>query len=339
MLWMQGFGNLAVQLREEYGWSKTLFSSAFSATRTGSALIGPAVAAAIARFGTKRIMRTGSVFVFVGYLALSLVETKLHFFIAMGIGAFGVTLAGFLAITSALVQWFERKRAQALSMQTVGFAIGGFCGPLLVVGFNQWGWRPTLVGAGAILAIAGWFAAGLIGTDRADSTEPTDGIAPDDVRTAARKAEGVNEVHFTVRQAVRTRAFWMVSAGHGSALLAVSTVIAHIAGLLLLAWIDSTVAIAAFVILHGLAWGARGPQMQAIRADYFGATNFAGILGWSSIIIMLGMVTGPLIAGYFADSTGDYRLGFTIVGLMTFAGNGFWALASPPRLPAESALT
>ena len=39
LLWMQGFGNLAVELRSEFGWSKTLFSSAFAVTRAGLSLI------------------------------------------------------------------------------------------------------------------------------------------------------------------------------------------------------------------------------------------------------------------------------------------------------------
>ncbi len=390
MLWMQGFGNLAVELRGQFGWSKTLFSAAFSGTRTGSAVLGPAVGAAIARFGTKNVMRTGSVFVFLGFIGLSQLQTKLHFFIAMAVAAFGITLAGFIAITSALVQWFERKRAMALSMQTMGFAVGGFAGPLLVVGFGWIGWRPTMIAAGAILALGGWVAAGVIGTDRATSNEPMDGVDADDPLNSTRKAEGVNEVHFTVQQALRTRTFWMVSAGHGSALVVVSTVIAHIAlyltedrgfspqraaliagaipvfqligtglggylgdrinkrlivavamcmhtiGLLLMVWIISPVTIGAFVVLHGIAWGARGPLMQAIRADYFGSTNFAGIMGWSSIIVMVGTVAGPLLAGYFADSRGDYQFGFTVVALLTFAGNIFWAFATPPVIPASA---
>jgi len=142
---MQGFGNLAVELRDEFGWSKTLFSVAFVATRAGSALISPAQGSALRRWGTKRIMRFGSIFVLGGYVGLSFVETKVEFFIAMFVAAFGMALAGFLTITSALVPWFERKRARALSIQTMGFAVGGFAGPLLVVGFDRFGWRETMV--------------------------------------------------------------------------------------------------------------------------------------------------------------------------------------------------
>ncbi len=384
MLWMQGFGNLAVELRSEFGWSKTLFSVAFVATRAGSALISPAQGSALRRWGTKRVMRFGSVFVLGGYIGLAFVETKLQFFVAMFIAAFGMALAGFLTITSALVPWFERKRARALSIQTMGFALGGFAGPVLVLGFDQFGWRASLVGAGAILTVAIFFASIIISRTRAETGEPVDGI-PADRLTDEPRAEGVSDDHFTARRAMRTRSFWMISLGHGSALIVVSATIAHIAlyltedrgytaqraaliaglipifqllgtalggylgdrvnkrlivavamcahavGLLVMTWIGGPAAIGVFVVLHGLAWGARGPLMQAIRADYFGATYFAQIMGWSAIIVTLGTVAGPLLAGMLADATGDYQLGFTIIAFLALFGNVFWFLATPPK--------
>ena len=114
---------------------------------------------------------------------------------------------------------------------------------------------------------------------------------------------------------------------------------AHAAGLLLMTWIESPVTIGAFVVLHGLAWGSRGPLMQAIRADYFGSTHFAQIMGWSAIVVLLGTVIGPLIAGVLADSTGNYRLGFTIIAALALAGNAFWILASPPPTPTADGET
>lgn len=383
MLWMQGFGNIAVELRSQFGWSKTLFSVAFGVTRAGSAFMAPAQGAALSKWGTKLVMRFGSIFVLGGFVGLALIQTRLHFFIAFSVAAFGMALAGFLTITSALVPWFERKRARALSIQTMGFAIGGFAGPLLVFSFEWIGWRQSLVLAGAILTIAIYAASSILGRSREETGEPVDGV-PAEVAARTPRAEGVSDDHFTARQALRTRSFWMVSMGHSSALVVVSAVIAHIAlylvedrgfsarnaaliagaipvfqfigtalggylgdrmnkrviiviamfahgvGLLVVTWFDTSIAIGVFVVLHGLAWGSRGPQMQAIRADYFGTTHFATIMGWSSIIVMVGTVAGPLLAGILADSTGDYRVGFTIIAIVAFVGNIFWFLASPP---------
>ena len=44
----------------------------------------------------------------------------------------------------------------------------------------------------------------------------------------ANSAEGLTEDHFTAQEAMRTRAFWMISFGHGSALLVVSASMAHL---------------------------------------------------------------------------------------------------------------
>ena len=60
----------------------------------------------------------------------------------------------------------------------------------------------------------------------------------------------------------------------------------------------------AFTVLHGLAWGTRGPLMVALRADYFGPSSFGTIMGFSSLIVMLGMSGGPGILTFNARQLG-----------------------------------
>ncbi len=188
---------------------------------------------------------------------------------------------------------------------------------------------------------------------------------------------------------MRTPAFWLVSLGHGSALLVVSAVVVHMvthvterlgyslgqaatvvalltvaqitghigggwagdrvskraivvgcmvghaAALLLLAVASAYWMVVAFALLHGLSWGTRGPLMAAIRADYFGSAAFGTISGVSSMVTMLGMVGGPLVAGILADRTGSYRLGFTVLALLAFVGSVFFLLAKRPAPPAS----
>jgi MFS family permease len=392
LVWVQGFGNLAVVLRDQFGWSKTFFSAAFSITRAEGALVGVPLGVAIRRYNVGTIMRVGAVLQLIGFLAISQIDTKAGFMASMIIIAAGATLAGFLTITAATVAWFERKRARALSFSSMGFAIGGFAGPLLVVGFNVFGWRWTMAGAGTLLAVIIWGLAGIMGVSRADTGDPVDGVEPADVEHRPR-AEGVQDAHFTTREAVGTRAFWMIAFGHGSALLVVSSVMAHLqlyltedrgfsaggaalvagfvplfqfvgtagggylgdrfnkrliasvcmlmhgVGLLSLTYGSGWLFIGFFVVLHGLAWGARGPQMAALRADYFGTTAFGTIMGLSSLIITVFAISGPLVAGLLADSTGNYKFGFTIISLCTIAGFSFFALATPPTTVPASATT
>ena len=89
------------------------------------------------------------------------------------------------------------------------------------------------------------------------------------------------------------------------------------------------------VLIHGIGWGVRGPLMTAMRADYFGASSFGTIMGFSSLIVMFGMSFGPIIAGYFADVTGNYQLGFTILAAGSMLGAFCFAAATPPRLSAR----
>ena len=89
-----------------------------------------------------------------------------------------------------------------------------------------------------------------------------------------------------------------------------------------------------FAVLHGVAWGLRGPFMQAIRADYFGVSAIGMILGLSVMIVVLGQIAGPMLAGFLADLTGNYRSGFTVLALLAGLGSLFFLLAKKPARPA-----
>ncbi len=118
--------------------------------------------------------------------------------------------------------------------------------------------------------------------------------------------------------------------------LASAAMLGHMIGLLLLAWADSRWMVWLFVPFHGISWGVRGPLMQALRADYFGSTHFGQIMGYSSLIVMLGMVGGPFFAGFLADQTGSYRTGFTILAVAAGLGMSFFFLSTPPKQPGSS---
>lgn len=109
--------------------------------------------------------------------------------------------------------------------------------------------------------------------------------------------------------------------------------VGHMAGLLLLTYAVNAAMLVAYAVLHGVAWGLRGPFMQAIRADYFGRSAIGMILGLSLLIIVVGQVGGPLIAGIMADLTGNYRAGFTLLALLAGLGSAFFLFAKRPARP------
>ena len=116
-------------------------------------------------------------------------------------------------------------------------------------------------------------------------------------------------------------------------LICAGCMLMHMAGLLCLTYAGGPAMIVAFAVLHGVAWGLRGPFMQAIRADYFGVSAIGMILGLSFMIIVVGQIGGPLIAGTMSDLTGNYRAGFTVLALLAGVGSLFFLLARKPARP------
>jgi MFS family permease len=119
-------------------------------------------------------------------------------------------------------------------------------------------------------------------------------------------------------------------------IIATICMVFHAAALVLLAFATNFLMVVAFAVMHGWAWGTRGPLMQAIRADYFGTSNFGKIMGFSSLIVTLGNTTGPIVAGVLADRTGNYEAGFTVLAIGALLGSGFFLAARKPPPPSRA---
>lgn len=386
----QAYGSYVVLLREEFGWSKKLLSAASSLREAESGIMGPVQGTLLDRFGPRRVARVGCIVMGIGFMLFSQVQNPWQFYGAFFVMSIGGSMMGYMTITFAAVNWFEAKRSTAIAMTSAGFAIGGIVVPITTFALEQFGWRPTAFASGVIIIVVGLpltqlfrhhpHEMGLLpdGARLADQT--------DDMR-AARAAADASD--FTLREAMHTPAFWLISLGHASALVIVSSMSVHLVshltesqgyslgeaarvvtlmttlflvgtisggfvgdrvskrkllvtcmamhatGLLLLSHATNLPMIVAFTLLHGLAWGWRGPQMAAIRADYFGRTSFGKILGVSNMIIIVGSISGPFLAGFMYDQTGNYRVGFDMLAAIAATGSIFFILARRPAPPTR----
>ena len=386
----QTLGLYIAVLSDEMGWSKTTLSGAAALQSVEAAIIGPVLGWVMDRVGPQKMIRWGMVLFAAGLLLLSQVDSVGSFYASAILMAIGASLGGYFPLSVALVQWFEKFRARALSIMSLGLAMGGLVVPLMAGSIQAWGWRATAAGSGVLVLLAGLPMANIIRRRPEDHGEHVDGIDPAKAAAAdqvqGRPAPPV-QIEFTVAQALRTRAFWMLAIGHGLALLVVSAVnvhaithmkeglgysfttaswvilimtfgqlagvlmgasmgdwfdkkkvaalcmLAHGIGMLCLTFANHMAMLVAFGVFHGIAWGLRGPFMQAIRADYFGRNAIGLILGLSAAIIALGQIAGPMIAGILADLTGDYQLGFSLLALLAALGSLAFMLATKPILP------
>ena len=381
-LMMQAFGAYFAVLSAEFGWSKTALSGAAVMQPLEAAILGPLLGWLIDRFGPQRMIRAGVFCMGAGLIAFSQINTLLGFYAAFTLIAFGTSLAGFFTLSVAIIHWFEKKRARALSMLSFGLAVGGMATPLIALSIERFGWRNSALVSGLLLVVAAWPLTRIFRRHPAEVGETIDGLPP--MQLTANSSSEPPQREFSVREAINTRAFWLLSIGHSLALVTVYTVnvhaithmkeglgyslaqaslfmmlmtggqllgvllgwligdrydkrrvasvcmLLHASGLLMLTYAVNSGMLVAFAALHGIAWGLRGPFMQALRADYFGRKSIGMILGLSSLITVIGQIGGPMIAAAFADATGNYRMGFTVLAVIIGLGSLSFLLARRP---------
>ena len=124
---------------------------------------------------------------------------------------------------------------------------------------------------------------------------------------------------------------WVLGDRYDKRHIAACCMFAHMTGLLLLAYATGPVMLVLFCALHGTAWGLRGPFMAAMRADYFGRKEIGLILGLSSLVVVLGQVGGPMLAGMLADLFGNYRAAFTVLAVLSGSGSAFFLILKMPK--------
>lgn len=387
-LMFHSYGAYVVVLREEFGWSKTMLSAAFAMARAESGILGPVQGWLTDRFGPQILIRVGMTIFGVGFMLLSQIGSPVTFFLTFFMLALGSSLGGYLPISVAIVNWFRRKRALALSISSTGMSVGGLLTPVVVLGLTRLGWRWTAFLSGVLILLVGLPLSRIVRRHRPEAygLEP-DGDTAATLEVGAAVRPRPAPVDFTAREAMRAPALWLIAAGHGSALLVVSAVMVHfvtdvterlgfslrqaagivalmtvvqIAGqlgggfagdrfskraivvgcmaahataLFVLASATALWMVVVFAVLHGLAWGVRGPLMAALRADYFGSASFGMITGISSMVVMIGMMAGPLVAGILADRTGSYQTGFRVLAACAALGSIFFLLARRPEPP------
>jgi sugar phosphate permease len=222
-LMFHAYGAYAVLLREEFGWSKTTLSAAFSMARAESGILGPIQGWLTDRFGPRALIRVGMSIFAVGFILFSRIDGPVAFFLAFFMMAVGTSLGGYLPISVAIVTWFRRRRALALSISGMGMALGGLLTPLVVTALAHFGWRSTAFASGFVVLTLGLPLAQLM-----RRPPETYGLTPDGEPRIVDRATAAGDARsYTAREAMATRAFWYISLGHAAALLVVSAVMVH----------------------------------------------------------------------------------------------------------------
>jgi MFS family permease len=103
-------------------------------------------------------------------------------------------------------------------------------------------------------------------------------------------------------------------------------------GIATLGFVDGPAMAIVFLVLFSTGHGGAAPLMFATRADYFGRRHYATVSGMMAPVMLVGTVTGPVVAAVFADNLSDgYSIVFIMYGALLGAASVVLLFLKPPR--------
>jgi MFS family permease len=210
-----GQGVYLAELQRLKGWPASVISTASTAYYLLSAVLVVFVGDAIARLGPRRFLIGGFACLGVSTTLIGWVTAPWQLYAVYLLMSFGWAAMGVAAITTLISMWFSQRRGLAISMALNGASVGGIVGaPALVAAISRFGFASTLLIGVAVMAIV------LVPMTIAWAGQPPSGSA--DAAHSGNSAL-LHESpcpNWTRGKAVRSLAFWTVTAPFALALLA-----------------------------------------------------------------------------------------------------------------------
>jgi sugar phosphate permease len=196
-----------------FGWSYYQISWAMTLRGVENGVLNPVVGFLADRVSARKLMFVGTLLACGGLFMLSRVNNLGMFYGSFVIITLGTSLTSHLVPLTVIMRWFRNNAGKASSWFSMGIGLGALTVPIVTLAIDATGWRTALAMlAGIILVIA--LPLVFVMRDRPeDYGLLPDGAAPPDDATQATDepiVEAAPERYLTVRQAIRTRAFWQI---------------------------------------------------------------------------------------------------------------------------------
>lgn len=200
---------------EEFQWSRGGAAVAFSLGNLMQAALSPLIGWLSDRWGPRVLIVTGCLLIAAGLAACSRVQVLWHFTVYFGIlVGLGVALAGPVTHSALLATWFVRRRGTIIGFSFAGMGLGvKVVGPLAQSLILAIGWRHTFLVLALCTAVYSLLIALTVRSAPQDVGLRAYG-AGDARQGAAPPPSGSVQPRpaWTVRQALRTREFWVLMA-------------------------------------------------------------------------------------------------------------------------------
>ncbi|MFC2034124.1 MFS transporter [Chloroflexota bacterium] len=217
-----GISALFKPIASELGFNRAVTSVAASIGRFGGGIESPLSGWITDRFGPKWIVLFGVFLSALGLILMNYINSLWAYYVVWGVVlGTGINIALGVPLDTAIANWFVKKRGLALSVKWVFSGLSG----VLVLPLVAWliivqGWRMTCVIGGLVMGLVGfplaWFCLkqrrpeyyGLLPDGAANEEEITE--TEQMIDKGVEYASEIQEVEFTIRQALKTPAYWLL---------------------------------------------------------------------------------------------------------------------------------
>ena len=268
----QGFSVFFLPVAQSLGLSHAATALPFALSRAEGGILGPITGWLIDRIGVRPLMFVGTLIVGIGYILLSQTSTYLGFLLVyLLVISVGASTSFMQATTASLNMWFVRKRGVAMALNSAAFRLGGaVMVPLLSFAILTYTWQSAAFWVGLLMIIVITPMALVFRKSPESHGLRPDGDPPRRTQTPVGSVAGAQEVEeedddWGVRDAVGTRAFWILAGGTVLRMSVHGAIFVHLVAI--------------------LVW--KGEDQQT-------AANLIGLLALAAVPLIL-------VAGWFSD--------------------------------------
>ncbi len=221
-----GFTAFIEPLANEFGWSYTQISLAASLRGLEMGLLAPFVGILVDRFGSRKLLLSGSLVLGFGIILLGFTKSLAMFYGAFILIAFGAGGCTSVVTMTAVANWFDKNVGKAMGLTVSGFGASGMIIPLIVWMIAVFGWRMTFIVLGIGMWIIGVPAA-FVMRNKPENSANVSLIEKSDKRNDLSQRQS-DDKRFRYTEILKKKSFLFVSLAEVIRLMALMAVVTHI---------------------------------------------------------------------------------------------------------------
>ena len=306
-------------MTEELGWSRTLIAGAVSVGAIASIFVSPMVGWAVDRYGVRLILSVSMVILGVAITSLAWATIPAFFYLGFATGRVVFHVPVQIGSGAVVSRWFIRKRGRAIGLVYLAGAAGNILGiQIASLVISHWSISAAWIALGITVVAVSVLPAALLIVERPEDLglEP-DGLQPNAATALEKETTELpttpnhGETDWPLREAMGTKALWVLTGVVGALFLIQAGVSVHIGAFFQDRGLSLTL-VATAITINGI--------VNAIGSLVWGATIERIPVRWAMGLLMV-ITAGSTIALLGVHSVTTAFIVSAVIGIVGSGGN------------------